>query len=240
MTQSQPIKETNVWSGLISDCIKDMIELAARGNFTAKQELNGVTILVNGDSDAALIIRDQGRAQCGYITGSVGPYPAAVLSPEEIASDNQIKTEKKTKARHAEAIRLQQKQDQRFAMDTKLALAGEIELADEKGWREGLANNSDDYGKGVFDYAERWARLMQLAMIEGRTLRDAAESTSHEADIDGITGFMYGAAASILSQCWKHGEELRRWHNLSIQINDEGEKANDSGGVLNPALLSIG
>ena len=80
---------------------------------------------------------------------------------------------------------------------------------------------------------------MQLAMIEGRTLRDAAESASYEADIDGITGFMYGAAVSILSQCWKHGEELRRWHNLSTQIKDEGEKANDSGGVLNPAVLSI-
>jgi hypothetical protein len=237
---TQLIKETDVWSGLISDCIKDMIELAAQGNFTAKQKLNDVTVLVNGDSDAALIIRDQSRAQCGYITGSVGPYPAAVLSPEEIASDNQIKTEKEIKARHAAAIHLQKEQEQRFAMDAKLAFAGEIELANEAEWRKGLAINSDGYGKGIFDYAERWARLMQLAMIEGSTLRDAAESASYEADIDGITGFMYGAAVSILSQCWKHGEELRRWHNLSTQIKDEGEKANDSGGVLNPAVLSIG
>ena len=237
---TQLIKETDVWPGLISNCIKDMIELAAQGNFTAKQKLNDVTVLVNGDSNAALIIRDQSRAQCGYITGSVGPYPAAVLSPEEIASDNQIKTEKEIKARHAAAIHLQKEQEQRFAMDAKLAFAGEIELANEAEWRKGLAINSDGYGRGIFDYAERWARLMQLAMIEGRTLRDAAESASYEADIDGITGFMYGAAVSILSQCWKHGEELRRWHNLSTQIKDEGEKANDSGGVLNPAVLSIG
>jgi hypothetical protein len=39
---------------------------------------------------------------------------------------------------------------------------------------------------------------------------------------------------------WKHGEALRLWHNLKTQIRDEGEKANESGGVLNPACLSIG
>jgi hypothetical protein len=43
----------------------------------------------------------------------------------------------------------------------------------------------------------------------------------------------------VLASCWEHGEELRRWHNLKTQIRDEGEKANESGGVLNPALLNI-
>lgn len=51
---------------------------------------------------------------------------------------------------------------------------------------------------------------------------------------------MYGCAVSILSQVWIHGEELRRWHNLDSQIGTEGEKANESGGVLNPAVLNIG
>ncbi|MDA8315367.1 MAG: hypothetical protein M0010_09365 [Actinomycetota bacterium] len=46
-----------------------------------------------------------------------------------------------------------------------------------------------------------------------------------------------GAAVSVLASCWVHGEELRRWHNLDTQIGTEGEKANASGGVLNPALL---
>ena len=68
---------------------------------------------------------------------------------------------------------------------------------------------------------------------------DVAKQTSHDADLEGITGFMYGCAVSILSKCWKHGEDLRRWHNLDTQIGNEGEKANESGGVLNPALLSV-
>ena len=71
-------------------------------------------------------------------------------------------------------------------------------------------------------------------------MEDIAKSSARETDTDGITGFMYGAAVSILAKAWVYGEELRRWHNLDTQIQHEGEKANESGGVLNPALLSSG
>ncbi len=60
---------------------------------------------------------------------------------------------------------------------------------------------------------------------------DIAEKTSHAADNEGITGFMYGCAVSILAHCWKHGEELRKWHN--------GEYKYDGDGVVNPAILTI-
>lgn len=51
---------------------------------------------------------------------------------------------------------------------------------------------------------------------------------------------MYGCAVGMLAKAWKHGEDLRRWHNLKTQLANEGEKANEQGGVLNPALLRIG
>jgi hypothetical protein len=54
-----------------------------------------------------------------------------------------------------------------------------------------------------------------------------------------LIGFMYGVAVSMLAQCWKYGEQLRRWHNLDTQIEHEGERANAEGGTLNPALLNI-
>ncbi len=76
-------------------------------------------------------------------------------------------------------------------------------------------------------------------MAAGRKLEDVAEATSREADTNGITGFMYGAAVSTLAQVWEHGEQLRRWHNLATQIGTEGEEANERGGTLNPALLNI-
>jgi hypothetical protein len=77
-------------------------------------------------------------------------------------------------------------------------------------------------------------------MAKGATVAECAQRASHLADDEGITGFMYGCAVSILSKVWQYGEDLRRWHNIDTQIGTEGEKANESGGVLNPALLSIG
>ena len=99
--------------------------------------------------------------------------------------------------------------------------------------------NGDPYGLECFNYAERWANLMEAKISDGMEIKDIAKDTSHEADTSGITGFMYGMAVSILAQCWKHGEQLRQWHNLDTQIGDEGEKANKEGGTLNPALLNI-
>ena len=100
-------------------------------------------------------------------------------------------------------------------------------------------NSADPYGAEIIRYAEAWADLMEAEIARGRPLEDVALQTSHTADTDGITGFMYGCAVQILSQCWRHGEALRKWHNLRTQIGNEGQRANESGGCLNPALLTI-
>lgn len=111
----------------------------------------------------------------------------------------------------------------------------------EEGWQKSVDVNQAPYGKAVIDFARDWAELMEKRVAEGAELEDIAEQTSHEvAGTYGITGFQYGCAVSLLSQAWVHGERLRRWHNLDTQIHDEGEKANETGGVLNPALLSLG
>ena len=109
----------------------------------------------------------------------------------------------------------------------------------QKDWLEWYCVQSSDYGKACFTYAKRWADLMEEAINSGFEIKDVAEKTSHEADEEGITGFMYGMAVSILSKTWLYGEELRIWHNLDTQIGNEGEIANEKGSVLNPALLII-
>jgi hypothetical protein len=118
-------------------------------------------------------------------------------------------------------------------------IGGKMKIKDKKAWKDWVDNNYDPYGKGVIDYAERWANLMEERMAEGKTLEDVAKKASHEANTEGITGFMYGAAVAVLYTSWEYGDELRRWHNLDSQIANEGEKANEEGGVLNPALLNI-
>lgn len=115
-----------------------------------------------------------------------------------------------------------------------------MQINDEEVWTKWRESNTDPYGGEVIRYAEAWANLMELRMAQGTSLEAIAQETSRQADTQGITGFMYGAAVSVLASCWKWGDELRRWHNLATQIKDEGERANESGGVLNPAILELG
>lgn len=70
-------------------------------------------------------------------------------------------------------------------------------------------NSNDGYGRAIFSYAEKWADLMEERINAGAKLEDIAEKTSHEADTEGITGYMYGAAVSILSEHWIMGAELK-------------------------------
>jgi hypothetical protein len=96
---------------------------------------------------------------------------------------------------------------------------------------KGKSKNTDFYGKGIYDFAEKWADLMEQEFKQGRAIRDFADETSREADTDGITGFMYGCAVEILSKYWEHGEELRLWHNSHYGHTGDG--------VVNPAVLTI-
>lgn len=115
-----------------------------------------------------------------------------------------------------------------------------MKVVNPNDWQKWIDNNQDEYGSAIICYAERWANLMETEMAAGARLEDVAKRCSHEADAEGITGFMYGAAVYVLSSCWEHGEQLRRWHNLDTQIADEGERANETGAVLNPAMMSVG
>ena len=122
----------------------------------------------------------------------------------------------------------------------KLIASTKLEVTNQEGLDKWSTNNHDPYGARIVSYAVEWGRLMQVRMSEGETLVECADAASKDCDYDGITGFMYGAAVQVLSGCWKHGEALRRWHNGETQIGDEGDKANTEGGVLNPAIMSIG
>jgi hypothetical protein len=115
-----------------------------------------------------------------------------------------------------------------------------MKTVNEEDYNSWKANNSDPYGACGFRYLEAWADLMEAEMAKGKALSEVAEKTSYAADTEGITGPMYGCAVAVLSKCWVHGEELRKWHNIKTQIHNEGETANENGGVLNPALLNIG
>jgi len=127
----------------------------------------------------------------------------------------------------------------------------------ETEYQEYVAKNADAYGSGVVEFTEAWAAIMEKSIAEGAAdaevlawlyegtigndkYSDNGHRSSHEADTSGITGFMYGCAVAALAHFWRHGEPLRRWHNKGTQIGTEGDRANETGGVLNPAILNIG
>lgn len=121
-----------------------------------------------------------------------------------------------------------------------MKVLNEIEYAS---WK---TKNTDPYSARVFSYAEDWASKLEADLEAAPNLSVAeviakyADARSDEANYDGITGFMHGAACNILAHCWVHGEALRRWHNKTTQLHTEGDEANENGGVLNPAILTVG
>ena len=113
-------------------------------------------------------------------------------------------------------------------------------VTNQEAWDRSVEANQDAYGRGITEYAARWASMVEDAVANGAVIIDVLDKLSHEADTSGITGFMYGKAVLILSEVWTYGETLRRWHNRDIQIGTEGDDANAKpGAVLNPALLGI-
>lgn len=112
----------------------------------------------------------------------------------------------------------------------------------EQQWAEFTKTNSQDsYSQGIVDYADRWATLMEQRMAAGAALHEIAQETSREADTDGITGFMYGAAVNTLRRFWIHGTDLAKWHNRAYMSDaNKADVAAEEGKTVNPAVISIG
>lgn len=177
------------------------------------------------------------------LTAKPGEPPADIQKRWSVESDRRRKSWMESPERAEE---------QRRAHEAALEKAAKLEplldkapgaptVRDQRVWDQFHTANSDDpYGQGILTYANLWARLMEARIEAGEALPDIADECSRLADEEGITGFMYGCAVSLLAQAWIHGEELRRWHNKETQSGTEGDRANETGGVLNPAMLSVG
>ncbi len=203
----------------ISTACKEAVEMARRDSCNVEFDFNEITLTATPETDPAALAQS-------YSDECDRRHRAYIASPEY-------------KARQEEAEWKERERKARVA--TVLADApASMTLRDAAGWKKACDANRDGYGGAVMTYAERWARMMEARMAKGERIADIAEECSHLADEEGITGFMYGAAVSTLAAVWIHGEALRLWHNLKYQLRDEGKRANDNGGVLNPACLSLG
>lgn len=204
-------------------------EIASEKNVIVEFEFNGVVCLVSKDTDLGWLYRDYSNSWT-MEWKTVG-YDCTPFYDDETQKEleRRTKIEEEKEAERSRQYKIKEDKE-RAAFEEKIQ-GLQMEFKNKSDWELGKSKNTDPYGGCVYEYAEGWAKLMQREIINGNKLEDVAEKTSHEMGFLGITGFMYGAAVSILSHCWLYGERLRKWHNK--EYNHEGE------GVVNPAILTI-
>ena len=111
-------------------------------------------------------------------------------------------------------------------------------MKNEKIWNDWVKNNNDPYGKACVNVARR---VMELLDEDKTPLHNGYHPDIHtahglicKADDDikagGITGFMAGCVAQMVTKCHERGEEFRKSHN---------DEEYEGDGVQNHALITI-
>lgn len=206
-------------------------EIATEKSNTVEFVFNEIVCMVDSNTNVSLLVRDYYNAFL-MEWRQIGPVYLPEYSPsiqqelEQKTKDREEKRDKKLKElRKKEAAEKEQFEESIKGVD--------LELSDPEGWQKSREANGDSYGKCALDFAEGFAKLMQKDISNGKTVAQAYNDNQYKMGFLGITGFMFGAAVSTLTQTWKYGEELRRAHNKEFGLPE------DTKGVANPAVVSI-
>ena len=175
----------------LSDVCRLIVEIANEHQTTVTAEFNTVTL-----------------------TATPGADPADVAAAFTDELDRRAAARRATQEWQAEQERLAEWQ--RIADEAAQQPLATFALKDADGWQRTVAANTDPYGAAGIRYAARWAALMEQELADGKAVADVAEATSSAADLEGITGFQYGCARSILCQVWTHGNELAEWRKTQV------------------------
>lgn len=108
-------------------------------------------------------------------------------------------------------------------------------ITNQDDWKEWVTSNTDPYGKTCVDVAREVMRMLDEPIYlhtpidTHKLICDADKNIS----AGGITGFMAGCVAQMVSKCHSRGEEFRKAWNKGYGVKE------DKGGVVNPAILTI-
>ena len=102
----------------------------------------------------------------------------------------------------------------------------------EAEYAEYVGKNQDGYG----NCAVCSGAALGAALDRGETPEQAERSMCDSEAGKELSGFLAGCAVEQVAHFHPRGEEFRKWWNERYGIKPE----NDKGGVVNPAILTIG
>ncbi len=103
-------------------------------------------------------------------------------------------------------------------------------------WEKKEETNKDPYGKCCIDVAREVMRLLDTEEYKDFDCHKIICSAEKNVGEKGITGFMAGMIAQIVSYYHSRGKEFRKKWNTHYGITEEKAK----GGMVNPAIMSVG
>lgn len=101
--------------------------------------------------------------------------------------------------------------ERRLELEELLKGTPEIEVVDTNLWEVAKRSEWDYFGRRVLRLAIGWARLMQVKMAGGASLRSCAERCAVEANTDAFTSLELETATEVLATHWAHRESLVGW-----------------------------
>ena len=103
-------------------------------------------------------------------------------------------------------------------------------IVNQEKWDSYVGKNNDPYGKACVDTARKV--MEYLDKEQNFDCHDLICRADDEVKAGGLTGFMAGTVASMVSQFHSRGQEFKEKWN-------KGYGSNEKEGVINPALITI-
>lgn len=203
-------------------------------------EFNDVLCMVDKDTSPEHLVRDYHMAHTMDWT-TIGPK-YAINHPWYIVKEHNRREKKaleqsKREAKEREANERKERDSVLEDIENEKIL---LTPGLESEWQKMKAGAQKDHMyRKIVDFAETWARLMQVKMAQSHVMRlnpdkaisTYADKTMRRLGYFGMSGSTYGEAVSILVKFWKHGELLRKWHNNSY--------GHDGPGIVDPCVVTI-
>lgn len=106
-------------------------------------------------------------------------------------------------------------------------------IKDRKIWESWVKANKDPYRKCCIDVARGTMKLLDDEKHKDFDANKIISEADDNIKAGGITGFMAGCIAQMITKCHSRGEEFKKKWNESYGVKDEKK------GAINPALVTI-